>query len=302
MKRRAFLTLGIGIFYLIISIGVNFLYSTIYGSISGQVVSEDTGKCIPGVGVSIHGYHVKTTKTDKDGRFSFQELTPGKYTILFVSVHPYCGDPLIEGIDVESGKNTIYNKVLKVGGSISGVIYKGDGVTPFPGVSILAKERFSVLGLTTSGEEGRYFIGRLCPSNNYHITADCKIPGYAYKVLQGVTVEKGNETKEMDIIFDLDDITGIEGYVTSSIDGKPLSEVDIAISTFGEEGIDMGEVVTDEKGYYSIRNLDSGIYDLLALPAMENLSFQEWSALCKDKDNIVVVRGEKTRVDFKLDI
>ena len=106
----------------------------------------------------------------------------------------------------------------------------------------------------------------------------------------------------MDIIFNLDDITGIEGYVTSSIDGKPIPEVDIAISTFGEEGIDMGEVVTDANGYYSIRNLDSGIYDLLALPPMENLSFQEWSALCKDKDNIVVVKGEKTRVDFKLDI
>ena len=72
-------------------------------------------------------------------------------------------------INVESGKNTIYNKVLKVGGSISGVIYKGDGVTPFSGVSVFANERFSVLGLTASGEDGRFFIGRLCSSNNYLI-------------------------------------------------------------------------------------------------------------------------------------
>jgi hypothetical protein len=164
--------LAIGILVFLISLGVNFLYSTIYGSISGQVVSEDTGKGISGVGVRIRGYHGRSTKTDKDGRFSFPELTPGKYTIFFVSIQPYCGDPLMESIDVEPGKNTIYNKVLKVGGSISRVIYKSDGVTPFPGVSILANKRFSVLGLTTSGEEGRYFIGRLCPSNNYHITAD----------------------------------------------------------------------------------------------------------------------------------
>ena len=297
--KRSFLLWTIGFLFLLSFL--NPLFSTVYGSISGRVTDED-GKPVENVGVRIHGFYVKTVLTDKDGRYSIQMLKPGKYSISFYPLHPYCDVTMPQPVYVQPGKTVIFNKVVKLGGSISGKVIKKDGA-PFPGVSIHAFAMYGGSEWVTTEEDGKFFIGRLCPSDNYLITADCKIPGYAYKVIQGVKVERGKETKDLNIVFDLDDITGIEGYVTSSIDGKPLAEVKIGIIIRGVKGVDLGGAISDKNGYYHIKALDPGIYDLLAMPPIEEkYSFQQWSELCKEKNNIQVEKGKKVRVDFTLDI
>jgi hypothetical protein len=151
MKRRAFLTLGIGIFYLIISFSVNFLYSTIYGSISGKVIGEDTGERIKGIHIVLYtldGYTVAFANTDKEGNFQFRMLKEGYYSLQFVPPSPYLLSPywnksrqerLKDGkVKLEKGQNIHIVKSLKVGGIISGFVYKEDGVTPLEGVQIFA--------------------------------------------------------------------------------------------------------------------------------------------------------------------
>jgi hypothetical protein len=303
MKKKSFVWL-IGFVFLLF-VFKSSLFSTVYGSISGRVTDED-GKPLENVGVGIHGYQVGTTVTDKDGRYSFQMLKPGIYTIFFYPLHPYCyADPL-QSVYVPPGKIVVFNKVIKLGGAISGKVIKKDG-TPFSGVSVHAFARYGGSEEVTTGTDGKFFIGRLCPSDNYLLTANCNIPGYAYKVVQNVKVERGKETKDITIVFDLDDITGIEGYVTSSIDGKPLEGVEIKFG-FGERfsegrGIDAGEAISDKNGYYYIKNLEPGYYHFLALPPIkEGQNFLEWSSLSKEKENIKVEKGKRTKVDFKLDI
>jgi hypothetical protein len=184
---------------------------------------------------------------------------------------------------------------------------------PFPGVSISAFGRFAGWAEQKTIEDGSYFLGgdngRLCPSPNYYIRADCRVPNVAYKVLLGVVVEKGIETKAEDILFDLNDPTGIEGCITSSIDGKPLNNVEIAVHSEDKkypgsaEDATLGKVSTNIDGYYYIKNLEPGNYWIHIMPDIQdNWSFYDFSAHCKNKKGIVVTSGKKTRVDSQLDI
>jgi hypothetical protein len=290
------------------------LFPIIYGSVSGIVTDEDTGKGVPNVGVSLSGRVNLTVDTDKDGKFVVKLLKPGKYEILFTPSFPHCNVTAPDYIYIGPGKNIIYNKVVKLGGSIRGKVLYSDSKKPFPGVSIHAFARFAGSEFDTTMDDGSYFLGgggRMCSSPNYYIKANCNIPNVAYKVLLGVVVEKGMETKAEDILFDLNDPTGIDGIITSLIDGKPLKNVHIAIFSSekkypgvdNDKEVEMGDVYTDSGGYYYIKNLEPGIYWIYILPPIaDEWSFYEFSSYCKEKKGIVVAIGKKTRVNSLLDI
>ena len=288
------------------------LFPIIYGSVSGSVTDEDTGKGLPGVRVSLYGRSNSYSETDKDGKFAVKLLKPGKYSIAFTPPFPYCC-PAPGNIEIESGENVIFNAAAKIGGTIRGKVLYNDTKKPFPEVSINAFARFAGMAKETSKEDGSFFLGvdngRLCPSPNYYIEAKCNIPNVAYKVLLGVIVEQGKETKAEDILFDLNDPTGIEGFITSSLNGKPLNDIHIYIHSQDkkypgtDDDVDMGEVYTNSDGYYYIKNLEPGTYWINILPPIaDEWSFHEFSSYCKEKYGIVVIIGKKTRVNSQLDI
>jgi len=288
------------------------LFPIIYGSVSGIVTDEDTGKGVPNVGVSLNGRGNLTVDTDKEGKFVAKLLKPGKYGIQFTPSFPHCNVTVPDYIYIEPGKNIIYNKVVKLGGSIRGKVLYSDTKNPFIGVSIHAFARYAGSEFDTTMDDGSYFLGgggRMCPSPNYYIEAKCNIPNVAYKVLLGVIVEKGKETKAEDILFDLNDPTGIDGFIFSSLNGKPLNDIQISIHSQGKkypgsnDDVDMGEVYTNSDGYYYIKNLEPGTYWIDILPPIaDEWSFHEFLSYCKEKSGIVVSSGKKIRVDSQLDI
>lgn len=289
----------------------NPLYSIIYGSVSGVVTEEDTGKAVSGVSIFVSGPSRVTVETDKDGKFLAKPLRPGQYTIMFVPGYPHCNiEP--DRIFIEPGENIVFNKVLQIGGTIRGRVLHSGGNAPFPGVSVQAFARFAGSEFDDTREDGSYFLGdggRLCPSTGYYIKFDCKVPNVAYKVLFGADVAKGTETNIADVVFDLNDPTGIEGYITSSLDGKPLSGVQIAVAhgdkkyPGADEDVKVGDVYTTAAGYYNIKNLEPGNYWIYILPPIDDdWEYDEYSSYCKEKTGIVVVAGKKTRVDAKLDV
>ncbi len=300
--------------FIAVIILTSHLFPIIYGSVSGIVTDEDTGKGVPNVGVSLNGRVNLTVETDKEGKFVAKLLKPGKYGILFTPSFPHCNVTAPDYIYIEPGKNIIYNKLVKLGGSIRGKVLYSDSKKPFPDVSIHAFARFAGSEFDTTMNDGSYFLGgggRMCPSPNYYIEAKCNIPNIAYKVLLGVIVEKGKETKAEDILFDLNDPTGIEGFITSSLDGKPLKNIHIAIFSSekkypgvdNDKEVEMGDVYTDSGGYYYIKNLEPGTYWIYILPPIvDEWSYSEFSSYCKEKKGIVVAIGKKTRVDSQLDI
>lgn len=290
----------------------NLLYPIIYGSVSGVVTDEETGKGLPGVYVSIGGRVNVNIITDNEGKYIAKLLKPGKYVIVFTPRFPHCNVSVPDRLYIGPGERKIINKVVKLGGSIKGKVLYSESKKPFQGVSMYTFARFGGRDYATTGEDGSYFFrtpGQICPSTNYYIRADCQVPNVAYKVLLGVVVEKGKETEAEDILFDLNDPTGIEGYITSSIDGKSLNNVEIAVNSEdkkypgSKEDATMGKVFTNSDGYYYIKNLEPGNYWIEILPQIQDdWNFYDFSSHCKEKNNIVVTLGKKTRVDGQLNV
>ncbi len=306
-------TIRILFFVLIVVIISTYpLYPIIYGSVSGVVTDEETGKGLPGVYVSIGGRVNINVVTDNKGKYVAKLLKPGNYVIIFTPGFPHCNVSVPDRLYIGTGERKIINKVVKLGGSIRGRVLYSDSKKPFPGVSMYTFARFGGRDYATTGEDGSYFFrtpGQICPSANYYIRADCQVPNVAYKVLFGVVVEKGKETEAEDILFDLNDLTGIEGYITSSIDGKPLNNVEIAVNSEDKkypgsaEDATFGKIYTNIDGYYYIKNLDPGNYWIHIMPDIEdNWSFAEFSAHCTNKKGIIVTSGKKTRVDSQINI
>jgi hypothetical protein len=312
------------------------------GSISGRITYHNSGIGIPDVIVEISGdriisgpRHIKV-KTDRKGRFSCKMLEPGGYTIRFSPKHPFCFENEWKRISVEIGKNTVINKKLELAGAISGkILCKDKEIKPFKGVKVIIssgsyrKVRFTKddievksyhsksIGETDDTKaDGSYFVGRLCPFGNYYISADCHIPGQADRVLTGIMVKKGEITKVEDIVFDLNDITGIEGFVFSSLDGKAIDGAKIIFGIIEKKPItggivDMGETRTDSHGYFHMKNLKPGEYWLTVSPPVPPkrdkttgkpyYKMAEYPGLINHKE-VVVKQGYTQRVDFKLDI
>jgi hypothetical protein len=314
-----------------------------YGSISGRVTDQDSGIGITDVIVEISGYtiisgskHIEI-KTDQKGRYSHNMLEPGEYSIRFNPNHPYCFEYEWQKIYVEIGKNTVINKKLELGGAISGKVFcKSKEIKPFKGVRvIISSGSYRKVWTTEEGDievksyrskstgerddtkaDGSYFVGRLCPFGNYFIRADCHISGQADRILTGITVKKGEVTKVEDIVFDLNDITGIEGFVVSSFDGKTIED---AIITFDNVdkipitggSVKLGETRTNSHGYFHMKNLKPGEYLIIVSPpappkrdkstGKPYYTLAEYIGLIITKE-VVVKQGYMQRVDFKLDI
>jgi hypothetical protein len=157
---------------------------------------------------------------------------------------------------------------LEIGGSVRGFVYKAPGV-PFNNVFIKIDSYPNSIGFGRTKEDGSFFIGNLCAAEDYYLEFVHKINGHSYKFIDNIQIEKGKITKINDIIFDFDDITGIEGYVTSSIDRKPLANAMVGF-TYIKQSKDggvfiSGKVYTDKNGYFYMKNLKPGKYSMYTL-------------------------------------
>lgn len=259
------------------------LEATIFGTIKGQVIAEDTGKGVENVEIqlfeAINGGIFGVTWSDKNGNFAFELLKENRYYLEFTPPDPYVQDESViplkvkpefpgdkrQFISVWKGKIFYFRKILKVGGSISGTIYKKTKGTITPLDS--AYVRLQPNDIESRGESlrtnqtGQYKFSRLDPNETYRIL--CFFPGYALKKGGIYKVVAGQELTKIDIIFDFDDLTGIEVTITSSADGSPVKEAYGSIFP-REQNIIVGNYTTDENGKGSVFGLEPGIYTITA--------------------------------------
>ena len=249
------------------------LYAENYGSISGKVTGEKSGEGIPGVVVevvTINSVIDIKTKTDSEGRYSFDKLTPDTYYLNFFLGHPYCvkNEWDIHKVRIEAGKKVVLNKTLELGGAISGKVYKKDGKTPFEGIFVIVVANDDSVKRTRTKADGSYYFDGLCPSLIYYINVS--FGDSPYKALTGISVVKEKEIKLKDIVFNLNDVTGIEGYVKSSCDGGDLENaiiLAINVEYLTNYNFSIGRVIkTDKEGWYYMNNLEPGFYLVTAFP------------------------------------
>lgn len=207
----------------------------IYSSISGKVIAEDTGQGISGVTVLARPERRKEqyrTITDANGLYVIKGVRAGTYRVHFLKdKSPYLEEGVPTHIVVPLGKNVVnVNYVLKLGGSVSGTVYAADGVTPMSNVHVSVyfvdpQPSWDGSGLMVTDSNGKYIISGLPESTNCIVSAF--ISGHADNFSRTIAIKKGKTTENVNFTIKLDDITGITGYVRSSIDNKPIKEVDI---------------------------------------------------------------------------
>ncbi len=245
------------------------------GSISGKIIEKESKQPIANIKLQliifIPGENTKRkeTKTDRKGRYRFESLEPGEYRIEIIPLHPYCYrfyDQINNNkvIVLERNENKACDGVLEIGGSVRGFVYKAPGV-PFNDVHIKIESYYCSFGLGRTKEDGSFFIGSLCESEDYAVEFTHEMSGHSYKFLTGIKIEKGKSTKIEDIVFNFDDVTGVEGYVKSSVDGKTLANARLwfdYIKKIDYESFSSGEVNTDNNGYFYMKNLIPGKYSI----------------------------------------
>jgi len=290
------------------------LEATIYGSICGKVIAGDTGMPLSNAQIMLYSHHPKYgisnpnyTFTDKEGNFCFEMLGEGRYYLTYIPQHPYLGNDELFTVEyvikknynwpstviLEKGKNVNIDIVAdQIGGSISGRVLKGDGVTPFPEVNVNASSSEGNQSGDRSKEDGSYRITHLMPADNYRV--ELQLPGYGEKRITEIRVEANKDTSGIDIIVNTDDPTGVEGTVTAS-DGKPLEGKIVGV--FRTDKYGTGWNFTDKDGKYSISGLEPGIYKIRIGYTMKIIDRPKEKII----EGVVVEKGKTTRVDIVLD-
>jgi len=273
----------------------------IYTSISGKVIAEDNGQGIAGIGVLAvmleSNEHYYAT-TDVSGKYVLKNLKPGTYKIGFSKRSSYVSVKPVLKVVLPKGKNVVNaNYVLKLGGSVSGIVYGADGVTPLNHVKVSAEvptsqpEWVMNFDFTFTDNNGRYLLQGLPVSDN--CVVDVEILGHA-PLTKTARITKGETTKNVNFVVKWDDITGVSGYVKSLIDDKPVEGVGITLSD--QSGNPIATAITYGTGRYSIVGVSPGIYKVTAL----------WPSLRAkipgnviEKTNILIEQGKSTVVNFE---
>jgi hypothetical protein len=275
--------------------------AAVYSSISGRVIAEDTGKGLANVtivatlvGPSHKGYCYAST--DATGVYVLTDLEPGTYLIGFYKENDFYvnEEPHVEVV-LPKGKHVVnVNHVLTLGGSISGTVYQSDGTTPMAEVGVHA----SVSGMQQSwidnskysatGVDGKFLLQGLPQSDNCGI--EIMVPGHA-RMTKTVRITKGTVTANVNFTVKWDDVTGINGYIKSSVDGKPIKETDVYLRD--SSGRDIGYARTDDTGMFSIVGVTPGAHDVVAF-------WPEGGGWIKKK-NILIQSGKSIVVNFEFD-
>ena len=290
------------------------------GSISGQVVTANPGEPLGGVEVWAQSYDCcgggNGARTLPDGTYEIIGLAPGDYRVR--AQQPDAGlvgmffDNTTDWIEatrvpVAAGETTPnINFALGVGGSISGVVYRSDGVTPIAGADVWASDYVCCEGggngaLTAA--DGSYTISGL-PGGDYRVQASK--PGYAFEFYDStssfisstaVTVLAGRETPN--ITFTLDLAGTISGIVTEAVGGAPVPGANVFAHSESGGG---GGTVTGQDGKYVIESLAPGVYIVGAEKDGFILEFWKETSNHISSTPVTVDEGADTpNIDFTLD-
>jgi hypothetical protein len=254
--------------------------SGILMKISGRVIHRETGLGIEGV--TVHLDEMVTLEefeavTNNDGLFIIKRVPQGIYELNNWFINLSCPGELIlekypEQIKVTTGRNVIgLNIYLKKGASISGRVFKPDGVTPVTQGNVVVYPRLKGKKIENNIDSNGYYkvvgLGRPgIEELNYSVTVEA--PGYA-DLSESVKIKVSKEIKDFNFVVGTGQIH-IKGTVTSSVDNQPIKGAGIYVVSVEKPTplaeIATGDGITDDSGNYSISGFKSpNIVDITIL-------------------------------------
>jgi hypothetical protein len=227
------------------------------GRVTGRVTDIVTGTGISGAEVYLDSSAGnKLVFTDGSGYYQANDLSPGSYNVVvaksgYARAHQY-------GVNVVSGLTTsgINFQLTTRMGQISGLVTNINGV-PLKDVIILVDSTEGYgFGNTITDGNGKYLVTGLAPMQ-YYVHADAS--GYAAQVKNAIVYD-GETTDNINFILGAAD-GGVSGRVTK--DGQSASYAGIYInSSAGSNLVFYAHGFADAAGYYSLKNLPPGEYDV----------------------------------------
>ena len=230
-----------------------------YGMVSGKVVDEITGKGVEGITVEMN-IEGGLTLTDKDGVFKFDKVPiDSEYEIMAViDQEPYCSMIVEMNVRMKERQEVILKEIIAFrGGAIEGRIVGKDG-SPVSTLSVTVYAEDEIPGVfgAVTDKTGYYRVSKLPPGKDLKVIAACWSisEGCGRKIREGIRVERGKTTKGVDFVISHDP-PRIYGRIISRI-GKPMR----AYLTFWKGFEDLGNLLSDPDGYYSMTALETGHY------------------------------------------
>lgn len=265
------------------------LEADVSGKISGRIVDEATGKGVEGIIIAIN-FERWQTLTDRDGFFKFEKVPDGHYKIrVLINKNPYYTKLYERDVRMEKGKDIALKDIVALrGGVIEGVIKRWDGKpAPYMSVTVYAKNENPGVYGGVPAKNGHYRVSKLPPDTDLKVVACCwyVARGCGRLVLEEIRAEKDKTTQFVNFTIP-NNPTEIYGKVTDK-DKEPLQ----AYLAFWKGTEDMGKILCDKDGTYSIRALEAGSYR-----AHVGYGCKEMK-ICGDRE-IYVEKGSKIKMDI----
>lgn len=233
-------------------------------SIAGRVVDED-GEPIAGARVRpvqtgnpraqtmYIRFDDNSNETDEEGRFAFNSLSRGKYSVLAWH-HDYAAKQLR---DVNPGKTDL-DIVLSFGSAVSGTVSRKDDGSPIEGAKVVVNDLLDVKKHAVTDADGFYRITGISTSRRGTRYVNIQAEGFSRLSNQDVKVQEGKEVDNQD--FELLATATVKGRVVSS-NGQPVGRARVMAKRTGKNAsvpVTVGSAVSDETGAFNISNLEAG--------------------------------------------
>jgi 5-hydroxyisourate hydrolase-like protein (transthyretin family) len=283
-------------------------YSLIRSRIQGTFRDKETGLPIENVSVTLYNnsevdgfFQNYKTKTDKNGRFIFDQITDGEYIIRgiksgYVTYQPeykidrtYGERKLVEVLLIKEGEIRHLDIKMEHGGQLLVKIYKKDenGISPYTDYSAqigfkagdTIDDIFTLYGMRNGGE---YLVDGLEPSDRYTLSVSA-IEYAGYPEFQTNFEIKKGEITTIEHTFDFTDNTGVTGVIF--LDNEPVE-----IATLYLEDINshlVAEASPQMEDRYTFRNIPPGIYTLKLYFIKENKKYRITKKILIEKDILI---------------
>ena len=227
-------------------------------SLAGVVLSESR-QPVPGGEVSLGGANASgrgpdgdTALADASGRFRFDHLAPGRYTLRATGAGR-SSDPVEAVVVADASKEDVV-VVLSGGATVHGVV-SGVPDALRGSVSIYANGPDGYWESLRAGGDGRFELSGV-PAGTIRVRASAGDPlgGTTRSALGFVTVAEGQKEAEVEVVFE--GASTLTGKVTRGGRVAP----DARVSVFEKKGLSGGSGGTDDSGRYRIEGLVAGTY------------------------------------------
>ncbi len=241
------------------------------GAVEGTVTGEDG---LPQASVRVNLFQgadflvgARNVTTGADGRFRFEPVTPGKYSLATGEMDPSSAGEMLT-VEVKDGQTTTVQVGVRKshGVDLTGTLTRGGAVVPDTTVSLLPQaagggESPTVQGVKT-GADGR-FLFKQVPPGRYSVSAQL---GDAQTAVE-VEVPATGTPPDVQLRFE---DAAIRGTVRAP-DGSPVSgawvtlEKVVATAAQGLAGAVLtwrGQAMTSTDGTFAMKGLEDGEYRL----------------------------------------